>query len=187
MQRAADPNLQSQLSSYLQTAGSAISEASKRGGSVLATGLEVGSSTIKRDLGYDVGDLGAHAVRSAVSGTRGAYRPLEAENGWGVPSADAQEAGYADGGLDPHNDDFFHSQLGSSTSTDATGQSAGYGTNAPRMNAYRDTAPSSTGAAEDPWAQMAPQSAARKAAAAPQPAPAPGAAGKKKDDDWEEW
>lgn len=160
-----------------------MAEASRRGGAVLATGLEYSSSTIRQDLGYDVGDLGANAVRSAVSGPRGAYQSVESENGWRVPSMDAQEAGTGD--------DFFESNMGGGGTTSRYGSTANS-----RMgnSSYSDYVPSEApradplaglGNPEDAWAKMAPQSAARTKTT-PQ-AKQPTASKKKDDDAWDEW
>lgn len=62
LERAVDPTLQSQFSSYFSSAGEALSSASRRGGEALASGLQSSGEVIRRDLGYDVGDLGASTL-----------------------------------------------------------------------------------------------------------------------------
>lgn len=112
--RAADPALQSQFSSYLTTASAALSDASRKGGEVLASGLQHGGETLRRDFGVDVGDLGASYVeRSTGRGAGGGYGQVGT---FDAPSAENVEEGA--GG------DFFGEQMGGQGRT---------------MGAYRDT------------------------------------------------
>lgn len=106
LERANDPELQSHFSSYLSRASAAVSTASQIGGSALASGLNSGSEIIRRDLGYNVGDLGADYIERATGrGAGGGYGRVDANNepGWG--DAQVQHAG---NGEEP---DFFGQHL----------------------------------------------------------------------------
>ncbi|KAM0755819.1 ArfGap-domain-containing protein [Meredithblackwellia eburnea MCA 4105] len=175
MERAADPALSSQLSGYLSKAGSALSEGARVGGGALASGLQAGSSVIKRDLGYDVGDLGATYIERATG--RGAGQGYGQVGTFSVPSAEAQESG----------DDFFGQQMGGSGSNNLR---AGYSDQIGHPSPGSSTGTSSPalqkadyGAAEDGWAKLAPQSASRAASGRASPAV------KKppKKDDWDDF
>ncbi|GAA5922769.1 uncharacterized protein JCM15063_003420 [Sporobolomyces koalae] len=103
LERAHDPNLQSQFSTFLSTATSTIGSAARTGGQVLSTGLESGSQFLKRDLGVDVGDLGAHYLdRATGRGAGEGYGRVGEE--WAPTGQSRQE---------PGDGDFFESQLGS--------------------------------------------------------------------------
>ncbi|GAA5877298.1 hypothetical protein JCM16303_006234 [Sporobolomyces ruberrimus] len=117
IERAHDPALQSQFSSFLSTATSSLSSVAKTGGQVLSTGLESSSQFLKRDLGVDVGDLGAHYLDKATGrGAGEGYGRVGEE--WAPNAASRHE---------PGEGDFFDDQLGGSGGG-SRGRSSGYGT-----------------------------------------------------------
>lgn len=169
LERAHDPNLHSQFSSYLSQATTVLGEASRKGGEVLASGLQTGGDVIRRDLGYNVGDLGAGYVdRVTGRGAGGGYGRVGGREGYEVPSAEEGQ------------DDFFGSHLGGGV-TSQPHPSAATSSNAAAVGAgYKDELV----AAEDGWGALAPKSASRGGSVAP------ALASKKvaKTDDWgEEW
>ncbi|KAK4705808.1 hypothetical protein P7C70_g393, partial [Phenoliferia sp. Uapishka_3] len=179
LERAGDPDLSSQFSSYVSRAGSVLSEGARVGGGALASGLQAGSTVLRRDLGVDVGDLGAtHVERLTGRGAGQGYGQV----GFSAPSAESQEEG----------DDFFGDHLNSNPPRQtyaSGGASGGSSSRASPVPSYQ------TGGdyGEDPWAKLAPQSANRGGA------PAAGSSGRAspavkkpaKKDDWddfgEEW
>lgn len=187
LERAGDPALASQFSSYVSKAGTVLSEGARVGGGALASGLQAGSSVLKRDLGVDVGDLGAHYVERATG--RGAGQGY-GQVGFSAPSAEQQEEG----------DDFFGDHLG------ANSRQQGYG-NGPSPGSSSSSSPAPTYQSgggdyggEDSWAKLAPQSAGRTGVAGPasagssrissgraSPAVKPAPKPKAKADDWDDF
>lgn len=168
LERAADPALQSQFSSYLTNAQQALAEASRKGGETLAHGLSSGSEAIRRDLGYDVGDLGAGYIeRRTGRGAGEGYGRV----GTGFRAESAEE-GHAGG-----SDDFFGEHLGESGSG-STSNTLGGG--------YKDDTPPFVmpEEASGGWAKLAPNStASRNASGRNSPAlPKP-----KATDEWDDW
>jgi ADP-ribosylation factor GTPase-activating protein 1 len=114
IERAHDPALQSQFSSFFSTATSTLSTAARTGGQVLSTGLETSSQFLKRDLGVDVGDLGANFLDRNLTG-RGVgqgYGRIGEE--WAPSGQSRQELG--------DQGDFFEDQLGGGSSGSGTPQ-----------------------------------------------------------------
>lgn len=122
IEKAHDPALQSQFSSFLSTATSTLTTAARTGGQVLSTGLESGSQFLKRDLGVDVGDLGSHYIDRATGRGAGEGYGRVGEQ-WAPSGASRQE---------PGEGDFFADQLG--------GGGAGTSETTPTSSrAFRDT------------------------------------------------
>lgn len=165
LERAVDPTLQSQLSSYVSKASSVLGEASRRGGEALAAGLHTGGDLLRRDLGVNVGDLGAGYVERVTGrGAGGGYGQVGT---FEVPSADAQEHGDAD---------FFGDHLGQGGATSGVGQNSS-------PAAFQDSV-----TLEDGWAKMAPQSTGARGAAGSSRAAVAKKAGSKKDsDNWDDF
>lgn len=209
-ERVNDPNFQAQLQGYYKNANTAFRGATQRGGEFLADGMRGGSEFIRRDMGYNVGTLGADYVERVTGHGRDGYNRVgpNADNAFSVPSADAQEAGQAD--------DFFGTHLTRGAGVGASngfGSSGGFGsdsyaaggipTNAPtaKMSSYDGptTTPSNIApppAADDGWAKLAPRSAAAAAASggsSGRASPAGGVNSKaapakaKKKEDWDDW
>ncbi|GAA6058505.1 hypothetical protein JCM10212_006944 [Sporobolomyces blumeae] len=106
LERAHDPALQSQFSTFLSTAQSSLSTVARTSGQVLSSGLETSSQFLKRDLGVDVGDLGAHYLdRHTGRGAGEGYGPIGEEHAPGT------------GG------DFFAEHMGGGGSSSASGSS----------------------------------------------------------------
>ena len=106
LHKAQDPNLQSSLYGYVQSASTLVGEGAKRGGEFLGEGLRAGSG-YARQQGLDVGDLGAGYVdRFAGSGNGQPYSGYSRAPG--QTSLESQEAGRAD----LQEEDFFDAQLG---------------------------------------------------------------------------
>lgn len=128
MQRAQDPNLQSSLYGYVQSATTLVGEGAKRGGEYLGEGLRAGSG-YARQQGLDVGDLGAGYIdRFAGSGNGHTYGGYSQASG--QTSLESQEAGRAD----LPEEDFFEAQLGTGTAAKPTAVEqamAGMSLNAP--------------------------------------------------------
>lgn len=120
LERAHDPALQSQFSSFLSTAQSSLSTVARTSGQVLSTGLESGSQFLKRDLGVDVGDLGAHYIDRASG--RGA--------GEGYGRVGEEHAPRGDSSLQTGDGDFFDDHLGGAGGAGLSrgGSSSGSGT-----------------------------------------------------------
>ncbi|GAA96465.1 uncharacterized protein L969DRAFT_23937 [Mixia osmundae IAM 14324] len=104
MQRVADPEFQAQLHGYASKATTVLGEAGRRGGETLAGGMRAGATIAKREIGVDVGDLGASYVdklakRNAQQG--GAASPGQQEAGLDffdqhtAPNGQAGELGYS--------------------------------------------------------------------------------------------
>ncbi|PRQ77105.1 hypothetical protein AAT19DRAFT_12523 [Rhodotorula toruloides] len=188
LERAADPALQSQLSTISSRAISTISTAAKTSGQLLSTGLETSSTFIRRDLGVDVGDLGARYIDRATG--RGA--------GEGYGAVGEEHAPTAHSTMEPGQGDFFEAHLG-------TGSGAGA---SPDMGGFRDmptvrstSAAGSTGrsspATQTPpppkpevtgsWDSLAPQAAARRAQQQKEKEAAAAAPKTKEEDEWESW
>ncbi|GAA5914454.1 hypothetical protein JCM5296_002144 [Sporobolomyces johnsonii] len=204
LERAHDPALQSQFSTFLSSASSRLTLAARASGQALSTGLESGSQFLRRDLGVDVGDLGAHYLDRATG--RGAGE------GYGAIGEEHAPRGHS--GLEPGEGDFFESHLGGgggsagmspSSSSRCGGGGAYYDDNAEDAGGYQDmptmrregSTMSSTTAAkpvvasppppvvvEGSWESMAPKAAAARAAAAKAKASAPA---KKNDDGWDDF
>ncbi|GAA6038661.1 hypothetical protein JCM8097_009471 [Rhodosporidiobolus ruineniae] len=103
LERASDPALQSQLQTFSKSALTTLGGAARTGGQLLSTGLEQGSTILRRDLGVDVGDLGASYVDRATG--RGAGE------GYGRIGEEHAPGGHS--GMEPGRGDFFDEQLGS--------------------------------------------------------------------------
>ncbi|GAA6002617.1 hypothetical protein JCM10207_007595 [Rhodosporidiobolus poonsookiae] len=205
LERASDPALQSQLSTFSRSALTQLGTAARSGGQLLSSGLESGSTFIRRDLGVDVGDLGASYVDRATG--RGAGE------GYGRVGEEHAPGGHS--AMEPGQGDFFDSfgvgggsgggggggggaaadeggyrdmpTVRSSTSSPAPRAASARASPAPR-SAAASPAPAPAPAAPQTdlsWDSLAPQSAARRAAApAKKEEPAPA---KKDDDEWESW
>lgn len=183
LERAHDPALQSQFSSFLSTAQSSLSTVARTSGQVLSTGLESGSQFLKRDLGVDVGDLGAHYIdRASGRGAGEGYGRIGEEHA--PRGATGQEQGEGD---------FFNDHLGGGGSA---GGSSGIGTpnfQSGSNGGFRDddsfesmptvkrnaTPPPEPPKVEGDWNSFAPKAAAARAAQAAKQKEQP----KKKDDD----
>ncbi|GAA5855124.1 hypothetical protein JCM8547_002391 [Rhodosporidiobolus lusitaniae] len=205
---ASDPALQSQLSAFSGRALTTLGTAARSGGQLLSTGLETSSTILRRDLGVDVGDLGARYIDRATG--RGA--------GEGYGSVGEEHAPGGHSSMEPGQGDFFDAHLGGGSPSPDLGR-GGAGeyqdmptvrsssgpsraSPAPRTASMRSSpAPSSSSSsatiAPPPapsvdnlsWDSLAPQSAARRAAS-----PAAAAQAKKEepkkskeDDEWESW
>lgn len=182
LERAVDPNLQSQLSSYVSRAGTVLGSGARQGGQLLSTGLHSSSEILRREAGLNVGDLGAGYLDKVTGrGAGGGYAALDTHN--------------APAGAD--SNDFFDSHMGASLGAGAGERggggsgsgsaSRGFGTPSTGRSsplAYRDDSSSGAvdmGRAASPvpvaptpppptireggWASLAPQSVARTAAA----------------------
>ena len=57
MQKAMDPNLQSQVSGYMSSASRFLGESAKTGAAHLGGAMRSGGELAKRELGVDVGDM----------------------------------------------------------------------------------------------------------------------------------
>ncbi|GAA5958569.1 hypothetical protein JCM21900_003982 [Sporobolomyces salmonicolor] len=203
LERAHDPALQSQFSTFLNSASSKLTLAARASGQALSTGLESGSQFLRRDLGVDVGDLGAHYLDRATG--RGA--------GEGYGAIGEEHAPRAHSALEPgagEAADFFSSQLGAGGGSQSMSPSrssrsgggayddddrAGGYQDMPTMRREGSTLSSTTAAkpavasppaVEDSWESMAPKAAAARAAAAKAKAKAPALA-KKNDDGWDDF
>lgn len=205
LERAVDPNLQSQFTSYVTRASTVLGEGARTGSQFLSTGLQSGSQILKRETGYDVGDLGASYVdRVAGRGAGGGYAPVGT---FESPSLQGEEEGEGEG-------DFFGSQLGGGGGRGASGYGSSGGST-PQLGGggggtgYRDEqAPVARGVQQqqqqdDGWAKLAPQSAAARGGSSGRASPATSVssgsrvqrapvskkveAPAKKDDDWDEW
>lgn len=89
LEAANDPNLQSSLGSYAQRAAALAAAGARAGTSALASGLDASSDIIRRETGYNVGDLGASAISRATgqAGGRGGT------GGYNAVGSAAPEAG----------------------------------------------------------------------------------------------
>lgn len=183
LERAGDPALQSQLSTFSTKAFTTLSTVTRAGGQVLSTGLESGS-TFLRQQGVEVGDLGARYVDRATG--RGA--------GEGYGSVGEQHAPGGHSASEPGKGDFF----GEYGVGGSSGGSQDVGRTSPAAGGFRDmptarrespapaSAPTSAPQVTGSWADLAPQAAARKAAAEKATAQAPKKA-TKEEDEWESW
>lgn len=183
LERAGDPALQSQLSTFSTKAFTTLSTVTRAGGQVLSTGLESGS-TFLRQQGVEVGDLGARYVDRATG--RGA--------GEGYGSVGEQHAPGGHSASEPGKGDFF----GEYGVGGSSGGSPDVGRTSPAAGGFRDmptarrespapaSAPTSAPQVTGSWADLAPQAAARKAAAEKATAQAPKKA-TKEEDEWESW
>lgn len=118
LERAVDPALQTQFSSYVNKAQSALTEASRNAGEVLSQGLQ--------QNGFN--DLAQTVERATGRGAGGGYGAVGANQ---APSAEQQEEG----------DDFFGSHLGENGAGSTSGNGAGSGS----MGGYRDGAAAEDG------------------------------------------
>ncbi|BGP36320.1 ADP-ribosylation factor GTPase-activating protein gcs1 [Rhodotorula kratochvilovae] len=177
LERAHDPALQSQLSTFSTRALTTLSGAARVGGQVLSTGLESGS-TFLRQQGVDVGDLGAAYVDRATG--RGA--------GEGYGRVGEDHAPGAHSALEPGRGDFFgdYGVGGSGGSPDVGGASPAAVGGGGGSAGFQDM-PRAEPAGS--WADLAPQAAARKAALQKEQAqaPAPAKQKSKEEDEWESW
>ncbi|BGP12341.1 ADP-ribosylation factor GTPase-activating protein gcs1 [Rhodosporidiobolus nylandii] len=200
LERASDPALQSQLSAFTSRATTTLGSAARTGGQLLSTGLEQGSTILRRDLGVDVGDLGAHYLdRATGRGAGEGYGRVGEEHA--PAGASGQEPGRGD-----YHDDFFSEQLGAGVAKDNGGfrdmptVRAGGSSPAPSTSASAPARKLSPPPPSQPqpqpsveglsWESLAPQSAARRAS----PAPPAAAAAKKEapkktaeEEEWESW
>ncbi|BGP21303.1 ADP-ribosylation factor GTPase-activating protein gcs1 [Rhodotorula toruloides] len=187
LERAADPALQSQLSTISSRAISTLSTAAKTSGQLLSTGLETSSTFIRRDLGVDVGDLGARYIDRATG--RGA--------GEGYGSVGEEHAPTAHSTMEPGQGDFFEAHLG-------TGSAAGASSDIRDMPTVRSTSAAGSTGRSSPvtqtppppkpevtgsWDSIAPQAAARRAQQHKEKEAAAAAAPQrtKEEDEWESW
>ncbi|SGY37690.1 BQ5605_C003g01861 [Microbotryum silenes-dioicae] len=207
LEKAVDPNLQSQLSGFVSKAGNVLGEASRTGGGYLAAGLQTSSQYLKREVGVDVGDMGAGFVDRATG--RGAGQGYVQVGGHQAPE-----------GTEDHEADFFNEHMGSFASPSIT--SANH--NAYGANSRNESSSFGDEQGQDSWAKMAPSATAARSGGAvsagsngggrnspalavpvvtgsrgltrtPSPRggasaatkPVAAAAPKKKDDDWDEW
>ncbi|KAL8284149.1 hypothetical protein RQP46_004898 [Phenoliferia psychrophenolica] len=180
LERAGDPALSAQFSTYVSRAGTVLSEGARVGGGALASGLQAGSTVLKRDLGVDVGDLGAtHVERFTGRGAGQGYGQV----GIVAPSAEAQGDG----------DDFFGNQLNTNSHAYGGGPSPGSSnSSSPAPTQSYDAGGGDYGG--DSWAKLAPNSSANRASAlgatsSGRSSPAAKKPEKpvKKDDDWDDW
>ncbi|SCV67966.1 BQ2448_87 [Microbotryum intermedium] len=206
LEKAGDPHLQSQLSGFVAKAGTVLGEASRTGGGYLASGLQTSSQYLKREVGVDVGDMGAGFVDRATG--RGAGQGYAQVGGHQAPE-----------GTDGHEADFFNEHMGSFASPSHSTTQHSYG-----ENLRNESSSYGEDQGQDGWAKMAPSAmAARSGTGAlsagsngggrnspalsvpssgsrgltrtPSPRggasatikPTATAAPKKKDDDWDEW
>ncbi|GAA5888726.1 hypothetical protein JCM6882_002828 [Rhodosporidiobolus microsporus] len=202
LERANDPALQSQLSAFSGRALTTLGTAARSGGQLLSSGLEAGSTVLRRDLGVDVGDLGASYVdRATGRGAGEGYGRVGEE--WAPGAHSTQE---------PGKGDFFDEQLGgsdsgggasdlggyrdmptvrssSATSARASPAASGSGSRISSPPPSALTPPPASVPTDLSWDSLAPQSAARKAGPA---------AGKKaeeppqkkktaEEEEWESW
>jgi ADP-ribosylation factor GTPase-activating protein 1 len=188
LERAADPALQSQLSTISTRAITTLSTAAKTSGQLLSTGLETSSTFLRRDLGVDVGDLGARYIDRATG--RGA--------GEGYGAVGEEHAPTAHSTMEPGQGDFFETHLGMGGGAQASPDIGGFRD----MPTVRSMSSGSTGrsspAAQTPsppkpevtgsWDSLAPQAAARRAQQEKEKAAAAAAPKKtKEEDEWESW
>ena len=178
----ADPNLQSSLGSYAQRAAALAAAGARAGSTVLATGLDAGSELIRKETGYNVGDLGASALGRAT----GTGRAGGSGGGYAAVGSLAPEAG--------GEDDFFGQHL------QRSGKYEGFGSGGPASSGGSSGLPSREAT---PQLGVAPREAfgasgrvspaARVASPGTQqqartPVPVqPKVVQPKKDDDWDEW
>lgn len=151
LERAGDPDLTTQFSSYVSKASTIIGQTARVGGGVLASGLQVGSTVIKRDLGYDVGDLGSSYLERATG--RGAGQGYNQVGSFHAPSAEAQEEG----------NNFFGEHMGAADSLPPRQAYANQPGLASPGGSSRGGSPAAVGEGygQDTWATLAPQSAGR--------------------------
>lgn len=166
LERASDPALQSQFSALSSRAKETISGAARVGGQVLSTGLEQGSTILRRDLGVNVGDLGASYLDRATG--RGAGE------GYGRVGEDHAPAAHS--ALEPGRGDFFDEQLMTTKGNTATPAADGGGgfRDMPTARATSRPSPSpSTSPAPSSSSAATPSSAAPARRLSPPPAAAP--------------
>ncbi|GAA5955229.1 hypothetical protein JCM8115_001888 [Rhodotorula mucilaginosa] len=167
LERANDPALQSQFSALSSRARETFTGAARVGGQVLSTGLEQGSTILRRDLGVNVGDLGASYLDRATG--RGAGE------GYGRVGEDHAPAAHS--ALEPGRGDFFDEQMMTKGNTAPPADVGGFrdmptarATSRPSPSPSPSPAPSFSSAA----AGAAPSSAAAPAhRLSPPPAAAP--------------
>ncbi|GAA5982261.1 hypothetical protein JCM11641_006242 [Rhodosporidiobolus odoratus] len=202
LERANDPALQSQLSAFSNRAVTTLGSAARSGGQILSTGLEQGSTILRRDLGVDVGDLGASYVDRATG--RGA--------GEGYGQVGEMHAPSGHSGQEPGKGNFFDEQLGGGGGASEVGSpdfsryhdmptvGAGRSSPPPSAAALATTTTRARVASPPPpppsqtdlsWDSLAPQSAARRAAS---PAAFVAATAKpvetnktQEEEEWESW
>ncbi|GAA5901672.1 hypothetical protein JCM8208_001573 [Rhodotorula glutinis] len=190
LERAHDPALQSQLSSLSSRALTTFSTVTRAGGQALSTGLESGSTFLRTQAGVDVGDLGARYVDRATGrgagegyGSVGEMHAPGGHNSANEPGRGGDFFGdYGVGGASGGSPELGREAAGGGfrdmpTAT-ATVAGSGERRTEPKQSA---PAPQVTGS----WADLAPQAAARKAAADKAKAQAPPP--KKDEDEWESW
>ncbi|KAM0793617.1 hypothetical protein ACM66B_001050 [Microbotryomycetes sp. NB124-2] len=175
MERAVDPNLQSQLASYVTKGVSALGDGARQGGQLLSSGLHSGSEYLKRDIGLDVGDLGAGYLDRATGRGRGqgygyvgsdaptAYDSREGTLGETADEFFAREmGGDRNDRVSAYRDDDSHNGDGFSESSRSNVASRASRTGTPSANVPTIAAPQ-VPTDQDAWAKLAPQSAARTA------------------------
>ncbi|GJN92072.1 hypothetical protein Rhopal_005100-T1 [Rhodotorula paludigena] len=196
LERAHDPALQSQLSSFSTKAFTTLSTAARAGGQVLSTGLESGSTFLRRDLGVDVGDLGASYVdRATGRGAGEGYGRVGEEHAPGGHSHLEPGRGTLDG-----EGDFFSEHL-----APASGENRGGYCDMPTLQRAPSASTSAASRVATPldpppapapaaptgsWDDLAPQAAARRAQQEKERAEKDKAQPAKKpaeEDEWESW
>ncbi|GAA5837319.1 hypothetical protein JCM9279_005652 [Rhodotorula babjevae] len=192
LERAHDPALQSQLSTLSGRALSTLSTVTRAGGQALSTGLESSSTFLRTQAGVDVGDLGARYVdRATGRGAGEGYGSVGEANAPGGHSSASEPLGrggdffgdYGVGGASGGSPELGRAGAGKQDAAGGfrdmpTAAAAGARRSEPAQTA---PAPQVTGS----WADLAPQAAARKAAADKAKAQAPPP--KKDEDEWESW
>ncbi|GAA5861399.1 hypothetical protein JCM3774_000236 [Rhodotorula dairenensis] len=210
LERATDPALQTQFSALSSRAKDTLTGAARVGGQVLSTGLEQGSTILRRDLGVNVGDLGASYLDRATG--RGA--------GQGYGNVGEDHAPSAHSALEPGRGDFFDEHMAGAGGDDNNNKASdrdlggfrdmpttGAGAGA-RSSATPSPAPSSTSATaaaaaattsgparslspppaapviDASWDSLAPQAAARRAQ---QEKAAPAPKKTAEEEEWESW
>jgi ADP-ribosylation factor GTPase-activating protein 1 len=98
LERATDPNLRDQVGGYLSTAAGTLADAGKQGSVALSGAMRAGGERAKRDLGVDVGDMGASYIERLAVGGGSKYATVGSAQSLGQ-----QEAGEVD---------FFDDHLG---------------------------------------------------------------------------
>ncbi|KAK4052865.1 Zn finger-containing GTPase- Activating Protein for ARF [Microbotryomycetes sp. JL221] len=173
LEKAGDPNLQSQLASYVTRGVSVIGDGARQGGQLLSSGLHSGSEYLKRDMGLDVGDLGAGYLDRATGRGRGqgygyvgsdaptAYDSREATLGETADEFFAREMG-GDHSSRDYEDDSPRERFGNNGSKAGSATSTSRGISRQSSGSHVPTIPAPrVPADEDAWAKLAPQSAAR--------------------------
>ncbi|GAA5949735.1 hypothetical protein JCM3765_007668 [Sporobolomyces pararoseus] len=202
LEKAHDPNLQSQFSTFFQSASTTFSTAAKNSGQVLSSGLESSSNFLKKDLGLNVGDLGSGFIESRFSGRAGVGGG--AREGYGKVGEEFAPNGLNEREQPGGQGDFFEDQLSTGNSTPQMIKTR----NEEGGGGFRDMPTSTTTTTstsshqrrsispiqpppkvEGDWNSLAPKvAAARAAAAAANAANANKSEGKKKESDgWDDF